>query len=138
MELINQHCVKNVQIRRFSGSYLDWIRENMDQKKLRIWTFFAQTRRVNNVLQIAYVARIPQCDTHNPFLLDSFVVFDPSFRSTLPAKCLSLTYDLNCFEYRVNGLFHQLNYMNVFIFYSFLKLHSLQSLFSLVWRKSPK
>ena len=54
-----KHCVKSVQIRSFFWSvfsrirteygeillispYLVWIRENTDQKKLRVWTLFTQ------------------------------------------------------------------------------------------------
>ena len=37
---IKYHCLKSVQIRSFSYSIR--MRENTDQKKLRIWAFFAQ------------------------------------------------------------------------------------------------
>ena len=36
------HCVKSVQIRRFSGPYFPAMWENTDQKILRIWTLFTQ------------------------------------------------------------------------------------------------
>ena len=39
------HCVKRVQVRSFLVRiflYSDWIQENTDQKKLRIWTLFTQ------------------------------------------------------------------------------------------------
>ena len=36
----DSHCVKSVQIRSFSSPYSVQIRENTDQKKLRIWTHF--------------------------------------------------------------------------------------------------
>ena len=35
-------CVKSVQMRSFSGPYSVQMRENTDQKKLRIWTHFMQ------------------------------------------------------------------------------------------------
>ena len=42
-ELRNEiHCLKNIQIRIFSGPYFPAFGLNRDQKKLRIWTLFTQ------------------------------------------------------------------------------------------------
>ena len=44
------HCMKSVQIQTFFlvriFLYSDWIQENMDQKKLPIWTLFTQCKKI--------------------------------------------------------------------------------------------
>ena len=51
----NKYGVKSVQIRSIfglnTGKNSDWIQENMEQKKLRIWTLFTQWNGVSTCLE---------------------------------------------------------------------------------------
>ena len=102
----NKHCVKGVQIRSFFWSvfsrirteYVDFrrkssysvrIRENMDQKKLRIWTLFIQWSYERNYIEnrdfVLCNVQTNVCDTCNfeiwycKIVTNSSVIFQGEF-----------------------------------------------------------
>ena len=130
------HYVKSVQIRSFFWSvfsrirteygemrsispYSVWMRENTDQKKLRIWTLFTQCLTAINHGKINFISNWKPTIYCQSFLL----LYDTLSKTvTLYTLIINMSVTCFCFSKSLEKICFRTNLKTRYLFYTFLNL----------------